>query len=167
MLDADARVRGAVRYAVDLELPDMLVAKVLRCSIAHGRIIRLDASEAETMPGVVAVLTAADFDQPGGPSLMYGANIPDQPVVARDRVNYVGEPVAVVAAQDNASAETALAAVRVEHGGETAVYDPLEASAKGAPALHADHPDNRFVHGKLRQGDVQAGFDAADELIEE
>ena len=167
MLDADARVRGAVRYAVDLELPDMLVAKVLRCSIPHGRIIRLDASEAETMPGVVAVLTAADFDQPGGPSLMYGANIPDQPVVARDRVKYVGEPVAVVAAQDSTSAEAALGAINVEYEEDAAVYDPLEASSKGAPALHADHPDNRFVHGKLRHGDVQAGFEAADEVIEE
>src|SRR3972149_5939257 len=117
MLDADARVRGAVRYAVDLELPDMLVAKVLRCSIAHGRIIRLDASEAETMPGVVAVLTAADFDQPGGPSLMYGANIPDQPVVARDRVKYVGEPVAGVAAPDSTWAEGGAGGGNVEDEG--------------------------------------------------
>ena len=69
---------------IQLELPDMLIAKVLRSSIPHGRIIRLDASEAETTPGVAAVLTAADFDQPGGPSLMYGANIPDPVAAAGD-----------------------------------------------------------------------------------
>ena len=167
MLDAEARVRGEVAYAVDLELPDMLVAAVLRSPIPHGRIVELEASEAISLPGVDAVLTAADFDRPGGPSLLYGAIIPDQPVVAKDRVRYVGEPVAVVAAVDHAAAQAALAAIQVEYEEEPATYDPLQAMNSGAPAIHADHPDNLFVHGKLRHGDVDRGFGEADEVIEE
>ena len=167
MLDAEARVRGELTYAVDLELPDMLVARVLRSPIPHGRILGLDASEANSIPGVAAVLTAADFDRPGSPTLHYGAIIPDQPVVALDRVRYLGEPVAVVAAENSTSAEAALAAIHVKYEEEPATYDPLMAMASGAPKIHADHPDNRFVHGKLRHGHLEAGFAQADLVIEE
>lgn len=167
MLDAEARVRGEVTYAVDLGLPDMLVAKVLRSPIPHGRLIGLDASKAALIPGVVAVLTAADFDQPGGPSLLYGAILPDQPVVAKDRLRYVGEPVAVVAAESDEAAEAALSAIAIESVEEPATYDPLEAMAPGAPTIHAECPDNTFVHAKLRHGDLEAGFAAADDVIEE
>lgn len=167
MLDAVARVRGEIAYAVDLELPDMLVARVLRSPIPHGRIVGLDPSEAISNPGVAAVLTAADFDPARSLTLHYGAIIPDQPVVGIDRVRYLGEPLAVVAAEDGAAAEAALEAVRIDLAEEPAIYDPLEAIAPGAPNIHTEHADNIFIHGKLRHGDLEAGFAQADDVIEE
>lgn len=167
MLDAEARVRGTLPYAVNLRLPRMLVAKVFRSTIPHGRVADLDPSAAEAVPGVVAVLTAADFDQPDGPSLEYGLIMKDQPVVARDVVRFVGEPIALVAAEDERSAEAALAAITVKYEEQAAVYDAVEAVSPGAPILHEGHDHNRFVHAKLRHGDVEAEFDRADHVLEE
>ncbi len=167
MLDAEARVRGTVPYAVNLRLPGMLFAKVLRSSIPHGRILSLDTSAAEGLPGVVAIVTHADFDSKDGLSLFYGVATKDQPVVARDRVRYVGEPVALVAAEDEPSAEAALSAIAVEYEEQPAVYDPVRAMAQGSPVLHESYPDNCFVHAKLRHGDLGAGFEQADLVLEE
>ena len=183
MLDSVARVTGTVPYATNLRLPDMLVAKVLRSPVPHARILRIDVKAAEQLPGVVAVLTAADLDHPGGPASMYGLVKKDQPVVARDRVRYIGEPVAAVAAETVEIAEEALALVDVDYEELPAVYDALAAMQPGAPTLHADCLDNCFVHRKLRHGDpatprqardvagsgqaLEAGFAAADEIIEE
>src|SRR5688500_3067753 len=108
MLDAVARVTGTSPYAANLKLPDMLVAEVLRSPLPHARIVKLSATTAEVLPGIVAVLTAADFDQPGVPAGFYGVTIKDQPIVAHDRVRYVGEPIALVAAESADLAEAAL-----------------------------------------------------------
>ncbi len=167
MLDSVARVTGTVPYATNLRLPDMLVAKVLRSPVPHARILRIDVTAAEQLPGVVAVLTAADLDHLGGPASVYGLVKKDQPVVARDRVRYIGEPVAAVAAETVEIAEEALALVDVEYEELPAVYDAVDAIQPGASTLHADCPDNCFVHRKLRHGDLEAGFAAADEIIEE
>ena len=77
MPDAIARVTGTLPYAVNLKLPDMLVAKVLCSSVPHARIVKLNVTAAAELPGVVAVLTAADFDQPGAPAGFYGVTIKD------------------------------------------------------------------------------------------
>ncbi|MFQ5857211.1 MAG: xanthine dehydrogenase family protein molybdopterin-binding subunit [Anaerolineae bacterium] len=167
MLDSVARVTGTVPFAVNLRLPDMLVAKVLRSPLPHARIVRMDATAAGQLPGVVAVFTGADLDQPGGPASVYGVMKKDQPVVAQDRVRYVGEPVAVVAAENAEIAEEALALIDVEYEELPAVYDAVDAMQPGAPIIHDTHPNNCFVYRKLRHGDVEAGFDAADEIIEE
>jgi CO/xanthine dehydrogenase Mo-binding subunit len=167
MLDAVARVTGSVAYAANLRLPDMLVAKVLRSPYPHARILSVDTRAAEDLPGVAAVLTGANLDQSGGPSLFYGVIRKDQPVLARDRVRYVGEPVAAVAAESAESAAEALTLIDVEYEELPAVYDADAATQPVAPVLHADVPDNCFVHAKLRHGDVAAGFAAADEIVEE
>jgi CO/xanthine dehydrogenase Mo-binding subunit len=167
MLDSVARVTGRVPYMINFSESGMLVAKVLRSPFPHARIERLDASAAREMPGVVGVLTAADFDQEGGPRLISGAFLKDQPVLARDKVRYVGEPVALVAAETLAAAEEALWAIAVDYTELPFVTTTEEALRVGAPALHEAHPDNQFVHGKLRHGDLEAGFAAADEVIEE
>src|SRR3990172_11193454 len=90
MLDAVARVTGAVEYMVNLRLPGMLVGKIVRSHVPHARLVNVDVSQAEQAPGVLAVLTGADL----GPTALYGAAIRDQGVVATDRVRFVGEPVA-------------------------------------------------------------------------
>ncbi len=167
VLDATARVTGTVSYSSDLHLPDMLVARVLRSLVPHARLTRLDASAAEELPGVVAVLTAADLGQPGGPGLLYGAMINDQQIVASDRIRYVGEPLALVAAESDEIAQAALSLIEVEWEELPGVYDAVAAAQSGAPVLHDDYPNNIFRHAKLRHGDLEAGFAAADEIIEE
>ena len=167
VLDAVGKVTGTTPYAINLKLPEMLVAKVLRSSVPHARITRIDASAAEQLPGVVAVLTALDLGQPGGPGKISGVIKKDQPVVAGDRVRYIGEPVALVAAESARIAEEALYLIEVEYEEIPAVYNAPKAVEPEAPLLHDSSPNNRFVHGKLRRGDVEAGFAEADEIIEE
>lgn len=167
LLDSVARVTGTVPYAANLRLPDMLTAKVLRSPIPHARIVRLDASAAQQLRGVAAVLTAADLEHPGGPASLFGYQIKDQPLVARDRVRYVGEPVALVAAEDAETAEAALALIDAEYEELPAVYDAVHAMQPNAPVLHDAYPDNCFMHAKLRHGDVEAGFAEADQIIQE
>lgn len=167
MLDAVARVTGTVPYGINLELPDMLAATVLRSPVPHARILSLETSAAEKLPGVVAVLTAADLGQPGGPGYDTGINIKDQPVVASDRVRYAGEPVAVVAAETAEIAEAALELIKVEYEELPAIYQAEAAMQPGAPILHQAYPNNCFCHARLRHGDLEAGFAAADVIIEE
>src|SRR5574341_151842 len=167
VLDAPLRVTGRLAYASDLRLPDMLTARVLRSLVSHARLTRLDATAAQKLPGVVAVLTAADLGQPGGPGLLYGAATSDQPVVAGDRIRYVGEPLALVAAESDEVARAALALIEVEWEELPGVYEALAAVQPGAPVLHDDHLNNVFRHVKLRHGDLDAGFASADEIVEE
>lgn len=167
VLDAVDRVTGTVAYAANLKLPDMLAAKILRSPLPHARIVKLDATAAEATPGVVAVLTAADFEGPDAPALHYGLSIKDQPIVAGERVRFVGQPVAVVAAETTAIAAAALQQIEVEYEELPGVYDAVEAMKPGASTLHDACPNNCFTHAKLRRGDVEAGFAEADEIIEE
>lgn len=167
MRDAVSRVTGTVPYGANLRLPEMLFAKVLRSPVPHGRITRLEATTAKQMPGVIAVLTGADLGKPHGPRRLSGVMKKDQPVVAYDSVRYIGEPVAAVAAETEAIAEEALAAIEVDYEELPAVYDAPGATASDAPRLHESVADNVFAYRKLRHGDVEAGFAAADEIVEE
>ncbi len=167
MRDAEAKVRGTISHLADLRLPGMLVAKVVRSPFPHARIRRLDPRPAMGIPGVVAVLTAEDFNESRAPRLFYGVDRRDQPVVARDRVRYVGEPVAAIAAETLEAAEEAARAIEVEYEEWPAVFDPLEATEPGAPLVHEDCPNNIFLHTRLRHGDIEGGFAAADLIVEE
>src|SRR3990172_1002054 len=111
VLDAAARVTGAVEYTVNLRLPDMLFGKVVRSAVPHARLLNVDTTRAAQTPGVVAVLAGADLDA----SALYGAAIKDQSPVAVDRVRFVGEPVAAIAAETMEAAEEAAALVEVEY----------------------------------------------------
>lgn len=167
MLDSVARVTGAVPYAAKLKLPDMLIAKVFRSPVPHAKITKLDVSAAESLPGVAAVVTAADFTGEGSPNLEFGSSIQDQPIVAGSRIRYIGEPVALIAAETAKIAENALELIEFEYEELPAVFDAEEALQSGAPVLHDAYPDNLLVHSKIRHGDIEAGFAAADEIIEE
>src|SRR5215208_4969467 len=136
------RVDGSIGFAINLEVPGMLHASVLRSPSPHARLLKVSASEAEKLPGVVAVLTGADFGPDSGMELLYGSMKDDQPVVARDKVRYVGEPVAVIAAEDSETAERALSLINVEYEDLTPVFDPYEADAEGAPLVHDEYGEN-------------------------
>ncbi|HEY1316241.1 MAG TPA: molybdopterin cofactor-binding domain-containing protein [Gaiella sp.] len=139
--DAVPKVKGEFDYSSDLSAPGMLWGDTLRSPHAHARIVSVDSSKALSVAGVHAVLTHADV--PGRKT--YGLEFPDQPVLAIDRVRYVGEPVAVVAADHPEQARQALAAIEVE-------YEPLEPVVDMERALEQEplHPDRPTMgHGYL------------------
>src|SRR5574342_1395809 len=103
MLDSVARVTGAVDYMVNLRLPDMLFGKIVRSQSPHAKQLKVDPTNALRVPGAVAILTGEDL----GANAFYGAAIKDQGVLAVDRVRYVGEPIAAIAADSLDSAEEA------------------------------------------------------------
>ena len=130
--DAPEKVTGRATYAADVVLPGMLHAKLLRSPHAHARVVRVDASRARAAPGVRAVLTRDDV--PGHLMAVYGYFIKDQPIVAVDRVRYVGDTVAAVAAESEAQAVHALSLIEVE-------YEALPVVGTVEAALGADAPE--------------------------
>lgn len=169
-VDALSKAVGATQYAGDFSLPFMLHAKVFRSTIPHGRITRLDTRRAATLPGVACILTSQDLprpvlitDIPGqtGQQLRAGT---ETPILAVDLVRFVGEPVALVAAESEDLAEQALKLIEIEYEPLPAVFDPFEAMKPGAPVIYS--PDNIVARWKIRKGDVSAGMQAADRIIE-
>ncbi len=147
--DAADKLRGRTRYTIDRYLPGMLHAAVLRAGVPAGRIIRLDTSRAARMPGVRAIVTAADA--PG----MIGIGIADHPLFARDVIRYDGEPLAAVAAATLTQAQAALAAIDVEIEPFPAVLTMADALASDAPLVHPDWRSYEvLLEGSARGGNV-------------
>jgi nicotinate dehydrogenase large molybdopterin subunit len=144
-------------------MPGMLHVQVLRSPHAHARIVSIDISAAEVMGGVAGVITSADVPGEDG----FGVFVNDQPVMARDKVRYVGEAVAAVAVEDPLIAKRALSSINVVYEPLPAVYDPDEALRAGAPVLHDYAPDNVTKHIPIRVGDVDKGCAESDLVIEE
>ncbi len=101
-VDGMAKVTGQATFGADVNFPDMLWCKFTRSTVPHARIVRIDTSKARAMPGVHAVITAEDI-----PNLLWGRWMKDMPVLARDRVRFVGEKIAAIAADDPDTAEAA------------------------------------------------------------
>jgi len=179
-LEAIAKVTGRAEYAHNLRLPGMLVGKIVRATVAHGRIKRIDTDEASKVPGVDRIVTAEDIVQVI-PSPYYGPAFHDQPILAIDKVHYVGEPVAVVLARDPHVAEHAAQLVLVDYEELPAVFDEVEA-AKSETVVHQElkpagtFPDLKHLHGQrdtnvalefnLRHGDAAKAFAAAEHVFE-
>ncbi len=172
-LEGADKVSGKMRYAADIECPTALSAKILRSPLPHARIASVDASKALKLSGVRAVITGADI----GP-VFVGLRMKDMPLLATDRVRYVGEPVAAVAADDDELAEEALGLIDVQYQELPYVTDPVEAIRPGAPVLH-DNPaayknaperdtelSNVQSYGKWSNGDLDAGFKKAARIFE-
>jgi CO/xanthine dehydrogenase Mo-binding subunit len=170
--DAWEKVRGRPIYAGDLSLPGMLHGRIVRSPYASARIARIDTAEAAALPGVVAILTHADvprnelrMDLPGRMAeATAGAVLATQPVLARDRVRFQGEPVVAIAAETPEASAAAADRVRVDYEPLPGVYDPLAALEPGAPAVHDGGNVLRRWH--LRRGDVAEGFRQADVVVE-
>src|SRR5438874_916220 len=128
----------------------------------RARIVGIDTSRARRVPGVKAVLTAADT-----PGRLWGASVRDQPVLAIDRVRYVGEEVAAVAALDAEAADEALALIDIEYAELPALFDPLAAMAEGAPLLHPARGSNVVQALHVTRGDPERGLAEADLVIED
>ena len=183
MLDAQERVTGRVNYTLNTEVPGMLVGKILRSPVPHARIAHVDGTQAERLTGVGAVLTRDDFGSQKGYRGKYGRIFRDQSVVAFDKVRFVGDPVAAVAALSEDVAEEALSLISVDYEELPAVFDEAEALKPGAPLVHDPRPEQQPIfsnliqdlpggsnlcsHFKLRRGDVELGFRQADFVFED
>jgi CO/xanthine dehydrogenase Mo-binding subunit len=159
-LDAWEKVTGRVVYAGDMTMPGMLHAKILWSAHAHAYIRSIDVRAARAVRGVHAVLTAADVPGPN----RYGVAVLDQRVLADTKVRSRGDAVAIVAADSEEIAEEAVSKIVVEYEPLPGVFTVEDALAPGAPRVNDG--DNLFQHTKVRKGDVEAGFAAADVVIE-
>jgi CO/xanthine dehydrogenase Mo-binding subunit len=159
-VDGIEKVTGKAKFLGDLVIPGMLHGKILRSPYPHAKILSIDSSKAEALPRVAAVLTAADLDD-----LVPTYN--GRPVIATNKVRYVGEPVAAVAAEDLATAEEALSLIDVQYEELPVVIGVDSARADGAPLLHEDHPNNICSHERVERGNVQEGFAQSDLVVED
>jgi CO/xanthine dehydrogenase Mo-binding subunit len=181
-LESRAKVSGRAEYIHNFQVPGMLHGKILRSTIPHGRILGIDSSAAQGVEGVYAVITGAEVLKVM-PDPYYGPAFHDQPVLAIDKVRYVGEPVAAVLAANPQTAEAATDLIEVEYEELPSVFDEIEAAAPDAPVLHdVIRPASMFVDLKhldarsgtnvgmeyrLRSGDVDQGFAEADLVFED
>lgn len=159
-VDAWGKVTGRAKFAEDHNAAHQLWGAVLRAQHPHARIRRIDTSRAEQLAGVEAVLTAQDI--PG--SKVFGIVIKNQQILADDRVRYLGDGVALVAARTREIAEQALSLITVEYDPLPVVNDPEEAMKPETPVLHGEK--NEFVHHRVRKGDVRKGFEEAEIVLE-
>ena len=157
-----AKVTGKAVYGIDLEFPGMLYGKILRSPHPHARIKGIDLSAARAIPGVRAVLSAQDVH-----CNPYGIVVDDEMPLAVDRVRYIGDEVAVVAAVDQKTAERAMAAIKVEYEPLPAVFNPVGALDEQAPQLHEDFPGNVAWERDLIRGDPDTAFREADLVVED
>lgn len=157
--DSKAKALGTAVYAGDLKLPGMLYGKALRSSYPHAKIISIDTSEAESMPGVHAVLTHRDI--PG--VNLFGLSVPDQPVLAGDKVRMMGDAVALVAAEDLDAAQDAAEKIKVVYEELPGVFSAEEGLAEGAPLVHEG--GNLLQHTMVRKGSKEAGYAASVHLL--
>lgn len=132
-IEGALKVRGQARYAADASRPGMLWSATLYSPVAHAKITSLDATAARAMPGVHAVLTGENLG-----ATLWGRRVRDWPLLARDTVRFIGDRVAVVAAETLAQAQAAVNAIAVEYEELPTVFDPREALEPGAPILHPD-----------------------------
>jgi len=159
-VDGVDKVTGAAKYVGDIMVPGMLHGKILRSTYPHARIRAIDASRAEALPGVVAVLTAADI---ADLNPIYNG----RPVIALNKVRYVGEPVAAVAAEDLATAEEALALIQVDYEELPTVPNIEAAIEPGAPLVHEEKGSNIGTHEKVDRGNADEGFAQSDVIAED
>ena len=177
-IDARDKVSGVARYAGDIDLPDQAWLKIRFAGFPHGRILSVDCREAESAPGVITVLTAKDV-----PVNEYGLIMPDQPVLCgpgstaqAEVVRWEADHVALVVAETKAQADAAAALIDIEYEPLPIVTDPFEAMAPDAPILHPnafpfpygerDLGSNNMLEYRLIDGEIEAGFEQADVVVE-
>ena len=179
-LESWLKVTGRAEYVHNLRLPGMLYGKIFRSSVAHGRIKRIDVAAAQALPGVYRVVTSREVREVI-PDPYYGPAFHDQPILAIDKVRYVGEPVAVVLASDPHVAEEAVHLITAEYEELPAVYDEVEAATSKAIVHEVLRPAGTFPDLKhlkdrkntnvaldfhLRRGNAEKAFKEAHRVFE-
>lgn len=151
-VDVLDKVTGRGKFAADLKFPNMLYGKLIRSTEAHARIIKIDTSEAEKLPGVKAIITAKDV-----PSIKYGLSPAryDEPIFCIDKVRYHGDKIGAICAIDEETVYKALKLIKVEYEVLPAVFTPAEAAKEGAPQIFEEYPGNVNTEIHLEFGDVE------------
>jgi len=181
-VDGAEKVAGQALYAGDLQLPGMACAKVLRSPLPHARIRRIDSTRAAALAGVVAILTRDNLNVAAN---SFGAYVRDQQILATDKVRYVGDMIAAVAAVEESIAEEAVKRIDVEYEELPAVYTIEEALSPGAPLVHeklegrkdphygrggthiVHEPSNICFHFQHQRGDVEEGMRSSDFIFQD
>lgn len=164
LIDSVEKVTGNLKYGTDFKLPGMLYGKVLRSPIAHGKILSIDAGKARSLPGVRAVLTGDEMDLPN--FSVAGEKMLDERLLAKDKVRYCGDEVAVVAATSEDIAEEALSLIKVEYEELPAVLDLEGAILPGSPLVHEKLGTNIVREMTVDIGDADKAFAEADAIVE-
>lgn len=156
--DSLAKVTGEARYTADIKLPNMLVGKVLRSPYPHARIVSIDLKRALKVPGVKAAVSG--FDAYG---IKWGVfrYTQDHAMLPTDKVRYIGEDVAAVAAIDEETALEALSYIKVDYEPLPAVFDPFESMKEGAPQIHKEYKNNINIHIHIDVGEVDKAMEKA------
>lgn len=158
LLDAEAKATGQARFSSDMTLPRMLYGKILRSPWPHARILRVDTSRAERLPGVKAVITGRDTLGVKYANVVVPEGFRDRLPLAMEKVRYIGDEIAAVAAIDEDTAQEALGLIVVDFQELPAVFDPEAAMKPGAPRIHG-HVENNVSRDHLMEfGDVEKGF---------
>jgi len=155
-VDATDKAQGVTRYAADMVRPGMLFGAVLRSPFPHARIVAVNTGRAKALEGVRAVLTGADISS----EVRVGRNMRDMPVLARDKVRFVGEKVAAVAADSQDIAEQAVRLIEVEYAELPAVFDPIQAMQPDAPLIHTPEDVRAWAVGDQVVPDYPNGASA-------
>lgn len=158
--DALAKVTGEAKFMSDLSFPGMLWGRILRSPYPHALIKHIDTRRAASLPGVAAVLTHADIEGLNA----FGIVVQDQPVLCKDKVRFVGDSVAVLAAETKEVAEEALALIDVEYELLPGVFDLKSALRADSAVVHA--AGNVLRHSAAAHGDIEAGFALASVIVE-
>lgn len=164
MLDALEKATGRARFTDDLTFPGMLHGKILRSPLPHAKIVQVDLSKAEQVPGVKGAISGKHI-----PREKYGI-VPmakDEYALAIDKVRYIGDEVAAVVATSIESAEDAISKIRVDYEELPALFDPLEAMKPGAPVIHENVPNNVSATIRKEFGNVEKAFRESDFLFED
>jgi len=163
-IDSREIVTGEAKYTVDIALPGMLVGKILRSPLPHAKIFEINAAKAKSLKGVIAVVTGEDtLKRKYG----YRAGSEDECGLAVEKVRYVGEQIAAVAAIDEDTAEEALSLIEVDYEEIPAVFDPREAIREGAPVIHDGVSHNISYASHFHWGNVDEGFSKSDYVRED
>ena len=163
-IDAPDKATGRAIYTDDIVLPNMIYGKLLLSPLPHAKIKSVNIEKAKSLPGVKLILTGSDVTD-----LTYGTSPPryDENVLAKDKVRYVGDVVAAVAAIDEATCYKAIKLIEVEYEELPAVFDPMEAMKDGAPRLFDDKYENNInTRVDHHFGDIEKGFAEADHIKE-
>jgi 4-hydroxybenzoyl-CoA reductase subunit alpha len=164
MLDAFEKATGRARFTDDLTFPEMLYGKILRSPLPHAKILHVDLSRAEKVPGIKGAICGKDI-----PKKKYGI-VPmakDEYALAIEKVRYIGDEVAAVVATTIEAAEEALSKIRVDYEELPSVFDPLEAMKPGAPVIHEEVPNNVSATIRKEFGSIEKAFRESDFVFED
>jgi 4-hydroxybenzoyl-CoA reductase alpha subunit len=160
-VDAEVKVTGEATFSADVRLPNMLLGRLVRSPLPHAKILNIDTSRAERLSGVKAVIVGQETP------FVFGVSHMDQTPLQTEKVRYVGDPVAAVAAVDEDTLLEAMGLIKVDYEPLPAVFDPEEAMQEGAPVIHEGVERNIAANPCYNLGDVEKAFQEADHVFED